>query len=59
MKKNEPEVVLVARDETVQKLLDAYAAKQLSYGELYDAFTEKGWSTLSLYEVARSLRNDG
>lgn len=54
----EPEVILVARDETVQKLLDAYAKKELSYGELYDAFTERGWSTLSLYEVARSLRND-
>lgn len=56
MKTDEPEVVLVARDESVQKLLDAYANNQLTYRELENAFRERNWSTLSLYEVARSLR---
>lgn len=56
MMNNEPEVVLVARDASVQKLLDAYANNQLTYRELENAFRERNWSTLSLYEVARSLR---
>lgn len=56
MKNNEPEVVLVARDASVQKLLDAYADGNLTYAELENAFRERNWSTLSLYEVARSLR---
>lgn len=55
-KEQSPEVILVARDATVQKLLDAYASSQLTYSELEASFRERGWSTLSLYEVCRSLK---
>lgn len=54
-----PEVILVARDQSVQDLLDRYQRGEITYGRLVYEFRKRGWSTLSLYEVARSLDNVG
>jgi len=58
MKNNQPEVVMVARDSTVQQLVDDYASGKLSYSQLEAEFLKRGWSTLSLYENVRHLRHD-
>lgn len=50
-----PVVELVARDATVQKLMDGYASGHITFSELYVSFYERGWSTLSLYEVCRAI----
>lgn len=46
---------LAPRDATVEDLIQKYARKELTFAELGREFHRRGWSTLSLYEVCRSM----
>lgn len=45
----------VSRDNQVQALLDEYMSGGMTYSQLSQEFRDRGWSTLSLYEIVRSL----
>ena len=50
------QIIMVAKNDDVQTLIDEYARGLITYGELYQKFTERGWSTLSLSENVRNIK---
>jgi len=44
------EIVSVPANQSVQDMVDLYAAGEIDYRELEGRFRDQGWSTLSLFE---------
>lgn len=54
-----PEIVLVARSPDAADLVQQYADGKIPFagpGSIWEEFNRRGWSTLSLYEVCRSVK---
>ncbi len=49
------EVVMVPANQSVADLIEQYANGDLDYGQLFEAFAKRGWSTKSLYENVRHI----
>ncbi|KAH0534086.1 hypothetical protein GP486_008935, partial [Trichoglossum hirsutum] len=47
--------LLIPRSQGVADMLEEHLDGKISYSELVKKFCENGWSTLSLYEVVRSM----